>query len=103
VASPEPTETFHCCLSSAGQAAGALNPVTLLSRFIPRHCGQSCEKEIVELKIKSATRTLIIMVTFFMAFYFISFCMLSVNLNFNNMKSNNCFSNHREKIKIEQF
>src|SRR5450759_144861 len=60
VASPKPTLTFQSCLSSVGHVEGALKPVTLLSRPMPLNCGQSCEKESVELRIISVTITLII-------------------------------------------
>src|SRR5262245_39067745 len=39
--SPTPTLTRHFLVSSLGQVVGAVKPVTLLSRFGPRHCGQS--------------------------------------------------------------
>src|SRR5947208_9038 len=41
VATPVPTVTFHFCVNSFGQVLGAVKPVTLASRFGPRHCGQS--------------------------------------------------------------
>src|SRR5436190_19583418 len=37
VESPIPTATFHFCVSSLGQVAGALKPVTFASRLGPRH------------------------------------------------------------------
>src|SRR5262245_40826260 len=40
-ASPRPTLTRHFFISSLGHVVGALKLVTLLSRFGPRHCGQS--------------------------------------------------------------
>src|SRR5262245_488529 len=39
---PSPTVLDHFSVSSFGHALGALKPTTLLSRFGPRHCGQSC-------------------------------------------------------------
>src|SRR5262245_5414240 len=41
VATPSPTGTCHFLVSSLGQVFGAVKPVTLASRFGPRHCGQS--------------------------------------------------------------
>src|SRR5579885_2404444 len=41
VATPSPTVTFHFSVSSLGQVAGAVNPITLPSRWGPRHWGQS--------------------------------------------------------------
>jgi hypothetical protein len=45
----------HFCVSSLGQVAGALNPVTLLSRLGPRHRGQSWAQ--VPLALISRTQT----------------------------------------------
>ena len=42
VATPSPTVTCHFLVSSLGQAAGTLKPVTLASRFGPHRSGQSC-------------------------------------------------------------
>src|SRR5688500_14641820 len=71
--SPMPTGTCQFRVSSLGQTAGALNPVTLLSRLGPRHWGQSWARARLAPSSSTATPSMLIVhLTWFMVLLLIA-------------------------------
>ena len=71
VASPAPTDSCHCMLSSGGQLSGAVKPLTFPSLSAPRHWGQSCaEMEEIEDSTSNPAQKIVKHFQFFMIPFF---------------------------------